>query len=279
MGDVLSLIERAEKAYDHSQAEALQKKLRRNAFDLEDFREQLRAVKKMGAVSELLGMIPGMKKMLRGTDLSGAEDELKHVEAIIDSMTRAERKNIQLLNASRRKRIARGSGTSVADVNRLINQFTHTKKVLKQLGWGATGPRIPGLRGLPRCPLPEGVPQGSKDPPRPPRRQEEPLLPHRGRQRGVAARRALHRAGRRVRSRPLPHPDPVSGREAGRLAQEGSAAHPDRGAPHPQTRSGRHHLLMMAGSRIGHFPERAGGISRQAAGEPPRGGGGEGDAG
>src|SRR6266516_1021063 len=87
-------------------------------FYPEDFREQLRAVKKMGAVSELLGMIPGMKKILRGTDLSGAEDELKRVEAIIDSMTRAERKNIQLLNASRRKRIARGSGTSVADVNR-----------------------------------------------------------------------------------------------------------------------------------------------------------------
>jgi len=150
MGDVLSLIERAEKVYDHSQAEALQKKLRRNAFDLEDFREQLRAVKKMGAVSELLGMIPGMKKMLRGTDLSGAEDELKRVEAIIDSMTRAERKNIQLLNASRRKRIARGSGTSVPDVNRLIKQFTHTKKVLKQLGSGATMPRIPGLPGLPR---------------------------------------------------------------------------------------------------------------------------------
>src|SRR5882724_9553949 len=150
MGDMLSLIEKAEKIYDRSQAEALQKKLRRNDFDLEDFREQLRAVKKMGAVSELLGMIPGMKKMLRGADLSGAEDELKRVEAIIDSMTRAERKNIQLLNASRRKRIARGSGTSVADVNRLINQFTHTKKVLKQLGSGATGPRIPGLPGLPR---------------------------------------------------------------------------------------------------------------------------------
>src|SRR2546426_303410 len=150
MGDVLSLIERAEKAYDRSQAEVLQKKLRRNAFDLEDFREQLRAVRKMGAVSELLGMIPGVKKMLRGADLSGAEDELKRVEAIIDSMTRAERKNVQLLNASRRKRIARGSGTSVADVNRLIKQFTHTKKVLKQLGSGPMMPRIPGLPGLPR---------------------------------------------------------------------------------------------------------------------------------
>jgi len=146
MGDVLSLIERAEKAYEHSQAEALQKKLRRNEFDLEDFRAQLRAVRKMGAVSELLGMIPGVKKMLRGADLSGAEGELKRVEAIIDSMTRAERRNVQLLNASRRKRIARGSGTSVADVNRLVKQFTQTKKVLKRLG---SGPMMPGTPGLP----------------------------------------------------------------------------------------------------------------------------------
>src|SRR5206468_3434203 len=101
----------------------------------------LRAVRKMGAVSELLGMIPGVKKMLRGADLSGAEGELKRVEAIIDSMTRAERRNVQLLNASRRKRIARGSGTSVADVNRLVKQFTQTKKVLKRLG---SGPMMPG---------------------------------------------------------------------------------------------------------------------------------------
>ena len=150
MGDVLSLVERAEKVYDRSQAEALQKKLRRNDFDLEDFREQLRAVKKMGAVTELLGMIPGVKKLLRGADLSGAEAELKRTEAIIDSMTRSERRNVNLLNASRRKRIARGSGTSVAEVNRLIKQFAQTKKVLKQLGSGAAMPTIPGLPGLPR---------------------------------------------------------------------------------------------------------------------------------
>src|SRR5438105_8822403 len=150
MGDVLSLVERAEKVYDRSQAEALQKKLRRNDFDLEDFREQLRAVKKMGTVTELLGMIPGVKKLLGGADLSGAEDELKRTEAIIDSMTRAERRNVNLLNASRRKRIARGSGTSVAEVNRLIKQFTQTKKVLKHLGSGPTMPKFPGLPGLPR---------------------------------------------------------------------------------------------------------------------------------
>jgi len=151
MGDVLSLIERAEKVYDRAQAEVLQKKLKRNDFDLEDFREQLRAVKKMGTMTELLGMIPGVKKLLRGADLSGAEDELKRTEAIIDSMTRAERHNVNLLNGSRRKRIARGSGTSVAEVNRLIKQFTQTKKVLKQLGSGAALPKnIPGFPGLPR---------------------------------------------------------------------------------------------------------------------------------
>jgi signal recognition particle subunit SRP54 len=150
MGDVLSLIERAEKAYDRAQAEVLHKKIRRNDFDLEDFRDQLRAVRKMGPVTELLGMIPGMKKLLRGANLEGAEHELKRVEAIIDSMTRAERRNVNLLNASRRRRIARGSGTSVAEVNRVIKQFTQTRKVLKQLGSGPMMPRFPGLPGFPR---------------------------------------------------------------------------------------------------------------------------------
>lgn len=143
MGDMLSLIERAEKAYDKSQAEALQKKLKKNSFDLEDFRDQLRAVKKMGSVVELLGMIPGMKKMLKGAELDGAEDELKRVEAIIDSMTREERRDIHILNGSRRKRIAMGSGTSVADVNKLLKQFQQTKKVLRKLGSG--GPMMGGM--------------------------------------------------------------------------------------------------------------------------------------
>jgi len=136
MGDMLSLIERAEKAYDKSQAEALQKKLKKNEFDLEDFRDQLRTVRKMGSVTELLGMIPGVKKLFRGADLGDAEGELKRVEAIIDSMTREERRNIHILNANRRKRIAAGSGTSVSEVNKLLKQFTQTKKVLKKLGSG-----------------------------------------------------------------------------------------------------------------------------------------------
>jgi signal recognition particle subunit SRP54 len=150
MGDVLSLIERAEKAYDQAEAEKLQKKLKKAEFDLEDFRDQLRAVKRMGPVTELLGMIPGVKKLLRGADLAGAEDELKRVEAIINSMTPQERRNIHILNANRRKRIAKGSGTSVAEVNRLIKQFTQTRKVLKQLGSGGM-PSFPGgLPGMPR---------------------------------------------------------------------------------------------------------------------------------
>jgi len=143
MGDVLSLVERAEKVVDRKQAEALQKKLKRNDFDLEDFREQLRAVKRMGSVTELLGMIPGVKKLLKGADLSGAEGELKRVEAIIGSMTPQERRNYQILNASRRKRIAVGSGTSVSEVNRLIKQFEQTKKVMKKLG------SAPAMRGMP----------------------------------------------------------------------------------------------------------------------------------
>jgi len=147
MGDVLSLIERAEKAFDQREAEALRRKMRRNEFDLEDFRQQIQTMKKMGSVTELLGMIPGMKKMLRGADLAGAEDELKHVEAIINSMTRGERANHLILNASRRRRIAEGSGTSVAEVNRLLKQFTQTKKVLKKLG---SGPMLQGLPGFRR---------------------------------------------------------------------------------------------------------------------------------
>jgi signal recognition particle subunit SRP54 len=147
MGDVLSLIERAEKAFDQREAEALRRKMRRNEFDLEDFRQQIQTMKKMGPVTELLGMIPGMKKMLRGADLAGAEDELKHVEAIINSMTRGERANHLIINASRRRRIAEGSGTSVAEVNRLLKQFTQTKKVLKKLG---SGPMLQGLPGFRR---------------------------------------------------------------------------------------------------------------------------------
>jgi signal recognition particle subunit SRP54 len=148
MGDVLSLIERAEKAYDREKAAAFQKKLKKNDFDLEDFREQLVAVKKMGSMVDVLAMIPGVKKLFKGADLAGADDELKQIEAIINSMTKQERRNHLILNASRRKRIAAGSGTSVADVNRLIKQFEQTRKVMKKLGSAPQmmrGMNLPGM--------------------------------------------------------------------------------------------------------------------------------------
>jgi signal recognition particle subunit SRP54 len=145
MGDVLSLIERAERAFDQKQAEQLEKKLRRDEFSLEDFRDQLRAMKKMGSVGELLSMIPGLGKMARGVDTGKAEKDLARIEAIINSMTRQERHNPNVLNARRRQRIALGSGTSVADINRFLKQYTQMKKMMKKLAGGAAGMRL----GLP----------------------------------------------------------------------------------------------------------------------------------
>jgi signal recognition particle subunit SRP54 len=107
--------------------------LRRNEFDLSDFGDQLRSVRRMGSLGDLLGMIPGMKRFTRGVDSEAAERDLKRAEAIINSMTKAERRNVSILNASRRRRVALGSGTSVSEVNRLVKQFTQTKKMLKRL--------------------------------------------------------------------------------------------------------------------------------------------------
>lgn len=145
MGDVLSLIERAERVVDQKEAEQLEKKLRRDEFSLEDFRDQLRAMKKMGSVGELLGMIPGLGKMARAVDTGKAEKDLARVEAIINSMTRQERHNPNLLNAGRRRRIAVGSGTSVADINRFLKQYAQMKKMIKKLAGGGRGLRL----GLP----------------------------------------------------------------------------------------------------------------------------------
>ena len=146
MGDVLTLIEKAEQAYDEREARQLERKLRRNEFTLEDFRDQLRAVRRMGAMGELLALIPGMKKMTRGMDMSAAEGELKRIEAIIDSMTKAERRDHAVINGSRRRRIAAGSGTTVAEVNQFLKQFVQTKKVMRQVAKYA-GRGMPGLPG------------------------------------------------------------------------------------------------------------------------------------
>ena len=145
MGDVLGLIERAESAFDEKTAQEQAEKMVKGNFDLEDFVGQLRTIKKMGPITQLLEMMPGdLGKMARQVDPRDAEKSLNMTEAIIDSMTRRERRNPDLLNASRRRRIASGSGTDVQDVNRLIKQFREAQKMMKTLQ--KTGGR--GLRGL-----------------------------------------------------------------------------------------------------------------------------------
>jgi signal recognition particle subunit SRP54 len=143
MGDVLSLVERAEKTFDVKQAETLQKKLKAQAFTLEDFRDQLRQLRGMGPLEQLVGMIPGLSRVKGLPDATAQEKELKRVEAIIDSMTPGERQRPEMLNGSRRKRIAAGSGTSVADVNRLLRQFADMQKMMRQLMQAGKGGRLP----------------------------------------------------------------------------------------------------------------------------------------
>ena len=136
MGDVLSLIEKAEEAVSLEDAEKLEKKLRLDEFTLEDFRDQLRTIKKMGPLEQILGMLPGMGNMkeLAANREKIDDKQLDRVEAIINSMTPKERRNHQLISGSRRKRIAKGSGTSVEEINRLLKQFVQMKKMLKSLG-------------------------------------------------------------------------------------------------------------------------------------------------
>ena len=158
MGDVLSLIEKAEEAVSQEDAEKLERKIRNNEFTLEDFRDQLRTIKKMGPLEQILGMIPGLGnlKELTANREKVDEGQLSRVEAIINSMTVKERRNHQLLNGSRRKRIAKGSGTSVEEVNRLLKQFVQMQKMLKQLGgmagFGGGGKKkmrgLAGMKGL-----------------------------------------------------------------------------------------------------------------------------------
>ncbi|MDH4228782.1 MAG: signal recognition particle protein [Nitrospirota bacterium] len=137
MGDMLGLLERAETTVTRDQAEALAGKLRKSEFTLEDFRDQMRQLRKMGSLSDLLGMLPGAGKLAKAAQ-AVPEKELGRVEAIINSMTRAERDNHTLINGSRRRRIAKGSGTSVQEVNRLLKNFAQGRKMMKSLA-GAGG--------------------------------------------------------------------------------------------------------------------------------------------
>jgi signal recognition particle subunit SRP54 len=147
MGDVLTLIERAEAAFDETQVKALERKIREEDFTLEDFREQIRQMQKMGSLESLLEMLPGMKKIKALKGAKPDERELKKVEAIISSMTPGERNDYTIINGSRRRRIARGSGASVEEVNRLLKNFAVTQKMMKQMGKAAKKGRLsfPGL--------------------------------------------------------------------------------------------------------------------------------------
>ena len=137
---MLTLIEKSQQLYSQESARSLEQKLRKNDFTLDDFLEQVRQVRKIGSMSELVKMIPGMSRLVpKDVDLD--EGEIRRVEAIICSMTRYERRRPDVLNASRRKRIASGSGTQVAEVNRLVKNFESSRQMMKQLG--GKRPRLP----------------------------------------------------------------------------------------------------------------------------------------
>ncbi len=146
MGDMLSLIEKAQQNYDQGKAKELERKLKKNEFTIEDFADQLKTISKMGSLGDILGMIPGLKKVAGQADSTEAKRELKRVTAIIDSMTRQERRDHLILNGHRRARIANGSGTTVAEVNRFVKQFEQTRKMMKKITRMGAGKSM--MRGL-----------------------------------------------------------------------------------------------------------------------------------
>jgi signal recognition particle subunit SRP54 len=152
MGDVLGLIERVEETVDREKAEEMARRIRRSEFTLEDYRDQFAQVRKMGPLDQVLSMIPGLGSAAKGMDMEASEREIRRTVAIIDSMTPSERRDPSLLNGSRRKRIAKGSGAGVDDVNRLLKQFVQARKLMKQLGSGGDkalkrlAARMPQLR-------------------------------------------------------------------------------------------------------------------------------------
>lgn len=145
MGDIVSLVEKAQEQFDEEEARKLQQKLAKNQFSFTDFLKQIQQIKKMGNLKDLAGMIPGMGKALKDVEIE--DDAFKHIEAIIYSMTVAEREDPSLLNGSRRKRIADGSGTNIQEVNRLIKQFTETRKMMKFVSQGKNLGRMMGNVG------------------------------------------------------------------------------------------------------------------------------------
>ena len=153
MGDVVSLVEKAQEQFDAEKARRLQKRIAKNEFDFNDFIEQIGQVKKMGNVKDLMGMIPGMGKAMKGVEIE--DDAFKHVEAMVSSMTNEERSNPSILNGSRRQRVARGSGCSVNEVNQLIKQFNDMGKLMKMMQGGGMKNmmKMMGKGGMPKMPF------------------------------------------------------------------------------------------------------------------------------
>jgi signal recognition particle subunit SRP54 len=144
MGDIVSLVEKAQEQYDTEEARKLQKKIAKDQFDFNDFISQIQQIKKMGNVKDLMAMIPGVGKAVKDLDID--DNAFRSIEAIIRSMTPEERTNPVILNGSRRKRIATGSGTSVQEVNKLVKQFDETRRMMKMMTKGGNAARLMGRR-------------------------------------------------------------------------------------------------------------------------------------
>ena len=152
MGDILTLVEKAQDSFDHAQAREMERKIRQQEFTLEDFLQQMQQVRSMGPLEDILGMIPGMGKHMKGMQGEIDERELARLEAIIKSMTMEERRNPTIMNGSRKKRVARGSGTKVQEVNRLLKQFDDARKMMKQ--FTDLGAKKGKRSGIPNIKLP-----------------------------------------------------------------------------------------------------------------------------
>jgi signal recognition particle subunit SRP54 len=146
MGDVVSLVERAQEQYDEEEARRIQKKIAKNQFGFDDFLKQIQQIKKMGNMKDLVGMIPGAGKMMKDVDID--DDAFKGIEAIIHSMTPAERSTPAMINASRKKRIAKGSGTNVQEVNQLMKQFNQMSKMMKMMQGGGGKKMMQMMKGM-----------------------------------------------------------------------------------------------------------------------------------
>ena len=155
MGDVVSLVERAQEQFDLEEAKKLEKKIRKNQFDFNDFYNQIQQIKKMGNIKDLAAMIPGVGKAIRDVDIP--EDAFKSVEAIIQSMTPKERSNPGILNTSRRQRIAKGSGTDIQEVNKLIKQFDQTRKMMQMMSGNKMAQMMSRMKGMPGMPKMPGM--------------------------------------------------------------------------------------------------------------------------